>query len=573
MMNSNTNSSINNQAVHVLTVVLTLLFCFGAFHFWFPKHIEEKSALVLEPLEQKLAAVIEDKQKTAVPQDLLDYINELRSKEEQAKQAILEEQKKLQTLEQYEEDYADTARDILANRFKLPQTTNGFNNDDFATPEGIKDRVDFWTHIFGMYTSDHVIFYNAENVGIVYSVLDFSELNSLGGGEGSFKSQTVAEERNRIVKMIRKVSKRLSDKNLKLAGLDKQEQRLARLLLKNNDQVDISAEALINNLKVRNGFSTRIKKSIVESGKYMAEMRRIFRERGLPEELTIIPFIESSFNLNAYSHAGAAGIWQFIEATGRRYLRIDEYVDERFDPILSAYAAATHLAHEYKMLGSWPQTINAYNTGPGRILQAKKQLGTDDISQIIKYYKGSGYGTDSKNYYPEFLAALHVYNNQEQFFGGKIKTHQLEEFEFVALPAPTNLRDLADEAGLSLAKIREMNIALKPEVAAGEKVLPKGYLVKIPKEAKDNVLLALQQITNETDLATHHIIRRGDSLKKVAKMYNVSIDDLSDLNEVFPDQKLKSGDILELPGRGYEYSTMQQSDQLVMPDNVARPVF
>ena len=82
----------------------------------------------------------------------------------------------------------------------------------------------------------------------------------------------------------------------------------------------------------------------------MSEMRRIFKERGVPVQLTMIPFIESAFNLKAYSHAGAAGIWQFIEATGKRYLRIDEFVDERYDPILAAYAAATHLTNEYKFL-------------------------------------------------------------------------------------------------------------------------------------------------------------------------------------------------------------------------------
>lgn len=564
----------SSQSVHILTTIVTLIVAVGMFHFWLPTHIQTKVDLVLKPALDQKQKVAQTPQE--VPQSLLDYIEKVRADELAASESdSIEEEDLIEAFKKFEkEDYSDTAREILASRFKLPQTAdNAMDGDAFLVPDDIKDRVDFWTHVFGLYTTNHVIFYNKENVGIVYSVLDFSQIGNLRGmGRGSFKAQMIREEKARIKAMIKKVARLIKEEKVKLSDLDAQEKRLAKLLLANNDHVDISEKGLLRNIGTRKGFAHRIRGAIAASGKYMEEMRRIFSERGLPPQLTMIPFIESAFNLKAYSHAGAAGIWQFIEATGKRYLRIDEFVDERYDPILGAYAAATHLANEFKFLKSWPMTVNAYNTGPGRMLQAKRQLGTTDISKIIKFFKGSGYGKDSKNYFPEFLAAVHIYENQEEFFG-EIKKAGPEKFEFMALPGDMNIQELAREAGVSTKIITDMNLSLKPDVAAGLKNLPKGYLLKVPADMKDEILVAMKELYKETRYATHHIVRRGDSIKRIAKTYDISVDDLSHLNKLLPKQKLRTGDILQLPSREFEYSTLTESEELVVPDKVNNPIF
>ena len=217
-------------------------------------------------------------------------------------------------------------------------------------------------------------------------------------------------------------------------------------------------------------------------------------------------------------------------------------------------------------------TINAYNTGPGRMIQARRQLNTTDISKIIKHFKGAGYGKDSKNYFPEFLAALHIYENKEQFFG-ELKINEPEEFEFVALPGDMNIHELVRKSGVPKRIIAQMNLGLKPSVIHGSKNLPKGYLLKIPMESKQNILLAMSELYKEIRFATHHIVQKGDSLKRIAKMYDIKKEDLVSLNKFMPKQKLKAGDVVQLPSRGSFSAMVNDSEDLVVPDKLNSPVF
>ncbi|MBF0105246.1 MAG: transglycosylase SLT domain-containing protein [Deltaproteobacteria bacterium] len=567
-MNTETH---RQQVTHALSAFFTVVICIGLFHFLIPAQINEKAAIVLAPLENPLS-VADNAEATEISQGLLDYIQETR-KEIEAYDP--EEDALIEAYQKFQQDLSKNAEQVLAKRFKLPEMDDALTNEEFTVTEDIKNMVDFWTYMFGVYTKDHIILYHAEDVGIVYSVLDFSELSLLeGNGLDQYKRQTISEEVLRIKKLIKKIADKLG-KDENLSGLTPQEMRLAHLLLNAKDHIDLNAEALTENLKYRTGFAHRFKESIVQSGMYMDEMQRIFEERGLPVELTVIPFIESSFNLKAYSSAGAAGIWQFIEATGKRYLKIDEFTDERYDPILAAYAAATHLHHEYQLLGTWPLTINAYNTGPGRMLQAIKALETTDIGTIIKNFKGAGYGTDSRNYYPEFLAALNVYNNREEYFDD-LEPLPLETFEFIVMPDDVNIKELARFAGITTSDIAEMNLPLKPDVIAGNKKLPKGYLLKIKPEAKENMILALQDIHREAQFATHHLVQEGDSLKKISTTYDVTIQELAALNQIMPGQELTEGDIIRLPSRDdFEYSSLggEKESERVIPDEVNKPVF
>ncbi|MBF0107254.1 MAG: transglycosylase SLT domain-containing protein [Deltaproteobacteria bacterium] len=574
------NIQLNPRLIHKLSIALTIIFCFGLFHFFIPLQINAKASVVLAPQNNNMM-VANNTEETALSQSLLDYIQESRKEIEQYDP---EEDAMIEAYQKFEQEYSKNAEQILSKRFKLPEMEPGATNNEFTVTKDIKEMVDFWTYMFGVYTKDQVIFYNEDNVGIVYSVLDFSELGMLANsGLDQYKTQMIAEEVQRLKKIIQKVASKINaNEEQVFAGLNPQEVRIASLLINAKDHLDLSEQALSDSLKFRYGFAHRFKEAIVQSGMYMDNMRGIFDERGLPVELTMIPFIESSFHLTAYSSAGAAGIWQFIEATGKRYLRIDEYVDERYDPILAAYAAATHLYNEYKMLNSWPLTINAYNTGPGRMLQAIKALETTDIATIIKKFKGSGYGTDSRNYYPEFLAALNVYNNRAEYFGD-IEPLPPEQYEYVLMPDDVDVKELARLAGVQKDVILEMNLSLRPDVAAGNKKLPKGYFLKIPPDTRENILLALQDIHHETEAATHHFVQKGDTLQKISARYDISIQELSTLNRIIPNQKLTEGDIIRLPNQNdSEYSSYSEEDtendnnnefkQQTTPDRVNPPV-
>lgn len=557
------------QAVHVITVVLTLVFSVTAFHYWLPQKINQKATLVLKTTQT--AKTNQDKA-SEVPQSLIEHIKNTRKLSASVSDALVGESL-ADILEEFEADYTHKAEQIISNRFKIPNFDNDNFSRDFKAPEGLKDIIKFWTYIFGVYDRNFVIFYNEDNVGIVYSVIDFSELGKVKGSDKAFKAQIIHDERRRIKRMLSKVARHLKEEKRDLKGLNKEEARIAKLLLNASDHVPVTESALHASLNYRYGFAHRMKKGIVQSGHYMNEIRRIFKERGLPEELTVIPFVESAFDIHAYSRAGAAGIWQFVEDTGKRYLRIDEYVDERYDPILAAYAAATHLANEYRLLKSWPLTVNAYNTGPGRMLQAIRQLKTTDITRIIKEFDGAGYGFDSRNYFPEILAALHVYKNREHYFGD-LKTLPPMQFEYVALPAPLNIRELARRAGLSPHVITNMNPSLKPAVVAGQKKLPRGYLIKIPVDTKENIMLAMQELTHEVRYATHHVVQRGDTLKKIANRYDVSIQELATVNGLIPGQDLKKGDIIRLPANDrLEVTSLDPESDIVVPDKLNVPDF
>ena len=122
-------------------------------------------------------------------------------------------------------------------------------------------------------------------------------------------------------------------------------------------------------LRTQRGVKEQFLAGLQIAGRYLPEMKRIFREAGLPTDLTYLALVESSFNLRARSPMGAAGIWQFMPETGKKFLRIDDAVDERLDLIASTRAAARLLKQNYQILGSWPLAVTAYNHGTEGMLR------------------------------------------------------------------------------------------------------------------------------------------------------------------------------------------------------------
>ena len=132
-------------------------------------------------------------------------------------------------------------------------------------------------------------------------------------------------------------------------------------------------------------------------------------------ELAYLPHVESSFNPNAVSGAGAVGLWQLTRPTARKYLTVHGGRDERYDPVRSTEAAAHHLKHAHAVLGNWPLAVTAYNHGVPGVRRAQARAG-DNLDDLLRGYSSAAFGFASKNFYAEFLAAVHVAAHVEEYF-------------------------------------------------------------------------------------------------------------------------------------------------------------
>ncbi|TMA78808.1 MAG: lytic transglycosylase domain-containing protein [Deltaproteobacteria bacterium] len=159
------------------------------------------------------------------------------------------------------------------------------------------------------------------------------------------------------------------------------------------------------------------------SGRYMAQMQKIFRDEGLPVELAYLPLVESSFNIRARSGVGAVGMWQFMAETGKKFMRVDAAVDERRDPMASTRAAARLLKENYRILGNWPLAITAYNHGTDGIFRGIKAVESDNLVDLIQRYQSPTFGFASKNFYAEFLAVVDIATNSDRYFPF-LRTHR-----------------------------------------------------------------------------------------------------------------------------------------------------
>ena len=186
------------------------------------------------------------------------------------------------------------------------------------------------------------------------------------------------------------------------------------------------------------------------------------------------------FNPQAVSEVGASGLWQFMPDTGRGYLSINSFWDNRNDPIHSSVGAARFLKDLYRQTGDWALAINSYHSGPARILKAVRQLKTKDISEIIARFDDPGYGFYSRNYYPEFLAVAQIYRYREDYLGLLPEGADLR-YDFVQTRDFVNLPQVAGRLAINLDLLRKLNTALKPEVLSGQLPLPPNYLLRVPK--------------------------------------------------------------------------------------------
>jgi membrane-bound lytic murein transglycosylase D len=235
-----------------------------------------------------------------------------------------------------------------------------------------------------------------------------------------------------------------------------------------------------------NGFKTWrhhwFQEALERSGRYRLRMVAILKREGLPAELAYLPLIESGYHPGALSPAGAVGPWQFTRRTGRGYgLRIDQYVDERRDPIQSTHAAARYLRDLHDAFGSWHLALAAYNVGPGRIARALEKCGARTFWDI-----GSALPRETLDYVPRFLAAVYI-ARAPAAHGFTEPDHTPLRYELVHVSGRVSLATLAQIADVSAAELADLNPALIRNMTPPDRG---GYRVRVPKGAKEHFIVA-----------------------------------------------------------------------------------
>lgn len=270
-------------------------------------------------------------------------------------------------------------------------------------PESMAAAIRFWADIFSRYDSDSVLLHDREDLGIVWRVVSLP-VEADGTIDPARANEKIGEASEALSKRLEQLERtgqpQDHDDQLLWAIIDGDEARLA---------------GASQRVRAQRGIAGSFRLGLERSKKWLPEVVTILAAEGVPTELKALPFIESTFNPLARSSAGAAGLWQLMPATARQLgLRVSRKVDERLDVLRSTRAAAKMLKQNHRMLGNWPLAITGYNHGPNGIRRAVKAVGSDDITVLIAKYSKRTWGFASKNFYPEFLAALGLVEKMER---------------------------------------------------------------------------------------------------------------------------------------------------------------
>jgi len=389
----------------------------------------------------------------------------------------------------------------------LPQSISAqqssTSQSPFPMPAGLESTVEFWKKVFSEYSLTQLIYFDALDMSKVYEVVDV--------GEDSRSNDYIDSER-------------------------------ARVAAANNVDIDV-----IRRVRAQRGVKERTAAGLKRSGRYIAQIQQIFRDRGLPAELTYLPIVESSYDIYARSSVGATGIWQFMTSTGRQYMRIAGSIDERRDPLESSRAAASYLKQAYEYLGSWPLAITSYNYGQAGMARAVSDVGSNNLVDLISNYNHPYWGFAPKNFYAEFLAAVEVGSNLERYFPGlELETAvPLKEME---LTAHTSLTALTNSTGLSQRELLGWN----PALAQGIKMVPAGYRVKLPSDRTVEPLVTVAQVQQQAAPApklqmVHHKVKRGETLFQIARRYGASVQNILQANGMRQTNVVRAGMTLVIP--------------------------
>ncbi|MCX5782610.1 MAG: transglycosylase SLT domain-containing protein [Elusimicrobia bacterium] len=293
----------------------------------------------------------------------------------------------------------------------------------------------------------------------------------------------------------------------------------------------------------------RIKRALERSGKYQDMIFPSLRKYNLPKELIYLPVVESLYDVNDLSRAGALGIWQFMPQTARGFgLKVNYWIDERKDTEKSTIAAARYLRDLYILFDDWHLALAAYNRGEfglGRDMHFSQAVNIEQFKDRKAVPK------ETENYVPQFIAVTLIGDNPKQY-GYNLKFDKPIEYDETIINNVIDLKIVAECAKTTVEEIRELN----PSIMAW--CTPPNYpefKLKLPKGSKETFLASIATVKdlNPTRGFLKYKVKKGDWIEKIAKKFNTTVKAIKEDNKQLRGKKyLRIGQSLIIrPGKKY----------------------
>lgn len=283
------------------------------------------------------------------------------------------------------------------------------------------------------------------------------------------------------------------------------------------------------------------------SSRYIPMMAPVLEASGLPRDTVYLAMIESGFSPEAFSWARAAGPWQFISSTGKRFgLRQDFWVDERRDPLKATRAAGRYLRELHDALGTWYLAWAGYNAGGEKLRRLVERRGTEDFWELSE---GKGLAKETKHYVPKLIACALVAKHPKAFGFSENEFAWQEPllFEEVPVAEPTDLEVLARAAGASVEEIRALNPELR-RWCSPPATKEQPYLLHVPKGSRETFLANIAKVSPHDRLSFRiHRVVRGDTLSRIAANYHSAPEAIALFNHLKNVRALRVNTELAIP--------------------------
>ena len=301
-------------------------------------------------------------------------------------------------------------------------------------------------------------------------------------------------------------------------------------------------------------YPKRLSSLLALSKYYFPIFENALEAGGLPLELKYLPVIESALNPSAKSYVGAAGLWQFMPATGRLYgLEVNSLVDERCDPYKSSVAAVAYLKDLYAIYNDWMLVIAAYNCGPGNVNKAiRRSGGKKDYWDIYEYLP-----RETRGYVPAFIAATYSMHYADEVY--HICPSELKlplATDTLCVNYRVHLEQISDCLGVHIDELRRLNPQYRYDLVPGNTkpcnlCLPSDCAYRFISQ-KDSIVayksdLISRKVENKIALQTTYKVKAGDNLWTIAKKKGVSVAAIRKANAPKKLGTLQIGQVIKLP--------------------------